>query len=94
MRSIIIPFPDEHFERKKQAPLSLLMIDTLVAACAKQKEKIIFGPSDIKGSFLALVTRGYIIRVNVMINHHTETLWQVTQEAVELLKGLGITVSC
>jgi len=80
MATKIIQFPHGHFERKKQPPLTSLMVVTLLGACAKQTAGILFGPSDIKGSFSSLITRGLIIR-KVTKNSITESLWQVTNEA-------------
>lgn len=90
MKSRIIDFPNAYFKRKKQVALTPLMIDTLLAACAKQKEKIPFGPIDIKRSFTALVNRGLIIRENVCINKDTKLLWQVSNEAILILRAIGI----
>ena len=93
MKSKIIDFPNAYFKRKRDLALTPLMIDTLLAACAKQKEKIPFGPCDIKRSFTALVNRGLIIRENVYINEDTESLWQVSNEAIQILKTMGIESS-
>jgi hypothetical protein len=90
----IIHFPHGHFERKKQPPLTSLMVVTLLAACAKQTAGIHFGPGDIKGSFTSLITRGLIIRKEVTKNYITESLWQVTGEAIAILNGTGRKVSC
>ncbi len=66
------------------------MIDTLLAACEKQKEKLPFGPADIKRSFVALVSRGLIIRREI----NKEYQWQVTKLAISMLKNLGVIVGC
>ncbi|HEV8083194.1 MAG TPA: hypothetical protein VGP55_08345 [Chitinophagaceae bacterium] len=94
MKSKLISFPDGHFERKKPHPLTSLMINTLLDACEKQKEGIRFGPTDIKGSLGVLITRGLIVRREVAINKHIESLWQVSPEAIEMLKVNGISVTC
>jgi hypothetical protein len=65
------------------------MIDTLLAACEKQQEKIPFGPSDIKRSFMALVNRGLITREEVNIRENKELQWQVSKQAISMLKTLG-----
>jgi hypothetical protein len=93
MPSKVIHFPKGYFTINKQQNLTPLMIDTLLAACEKQNENIPFGPADIKGSFSALVNRGLIIRKKVSL-HHTELVWQVTREALSMLKMLGIIVPC
>jgi hypothetical protein len=94
MTTKIISFSRGHFERKKkQPPLTSLMIVTLLAACAKQTGNIPFGPGDIKGSFTSLVTRGLIIRKEVTVNYITESLWQVTTEAIAILNIMGLKVS-
>ena len=94
MKAVIIPFPAEHFQRKKQRPLSKLMIDKLLAACAKEREGLFFGPQDIKGSLTSLINRGLIIRIEITIKGNTESIWHVTHEAIEMLKALGINVAC
>jgi hypothetical protein len=90
MKSKIIHLPYGYFIRNKQLNLTPLMIDTLLAACEKQKEKIPFGPSDIKRSFVALVSRGLITREEV----DKESQWQVTKLAISMLKNLGLIVAC
>ena len=90
MKSKIIHLPYGYFIRNKQLNLTPLMIDTLLAACEKQKEKIPFGPADIKRSFVALVSRGLITREEV----NKESQWQVTKLAISMLKNLGIIVAC
>jgi hypothetical protein len=93
MTTKIISFPRGHFQRKKQPPLSSLMIDALLRACKKQKEGTPFGPTDIKGSFTSLITRGLIVSKEITINEHTAS-WQVTTEAIAMLKAKGIEVPC
>ena len=66
------------------------MIDTLLAACEKQKENVPFGPADIKRSFVALVSRGLITGEEV----NKEPQWQVTKLAISMLKNLGVIVAC
>ena len=90
MKSKIIRLPYGYFVRNRQLNLTPLMIDTLLAACEKQKEKIPFGPADIKRSFVALVSRGLITREEV----DKESQWQVTKLAISMLKNLGIIVAC
>lgn len=70
------------------------MINTLLDACEKQHKGIPFGPNDIKGSIAALITRGLIINKEVSMNQNHETLWQVTNEAIEMLRTMGIKISC
>ena len=48
----------------------------------------------MKGPFARLIARGLIIRKEVTINEQTEPLWQVTTEAIAMLKAMGIEVSC
>ncbi len=90
MTTKIISFPHGYFERKKRPPLTSLMINTLLDACEKQKEGTRFGPTDIKGSLAVLITRGLIVRKVVTINEHTESLWQVTSEAIEMMSAMRI----
>jgi hypothetical protein len=90
MKSKIVHLPYGYFIRNKQLNLTPLMIDTLLAACEKQKEKIPFGPADIKRSFVALVSRGLITREEV----NKESQWQVTKLAISMLKNLGVIVAC
>ena len=94
MKSKIIHLPYGYFIRNKQLNLTPLMIDTLLAACEKQKEKVPFGPTDIKRSFIALVNRGLIIREELNIDGNKEVQWQVTKQAISMLKILGVIVAC
>jgi hypothetical protein len=94
MKSKIIHLPYGYFTKNKQHNLTPLMIDTLLAACEKQNENVPFGPADIKGSFSALVNRGLIIRKEAYRHQHKELLWQVTREAISMLRILGIIVAC
>jgi hypothetical protein len=94
MTTKIIEFPYEFLKRKNQPSLTPLMIDTLLAACQKQKEKIPYGPVDIKRSFMALINRGLIVRRPADTNEDMEQLWQVTAEAISMLRIKGIDVTC
>lgn len=76
--------------RKKDHRLSKLMIVALVEAYLKQKQNVPFGPADIKGSFNSLFNRNLIVREPVMVQGNTETWWQVTPEAINILKNLGV----
>ena len=93
MKALIIPFPAEHVQRKKQRPLSKLMIANLLAAYALERQGLFFGPQDIKGS-LSLINRGLIIRKEISMNGKPEAIWHVSYEAIEMLKALGIDVIC
>ncbi len=80
--------------RKKKDTLSRLMIVTLVEAIAKQNQGIPFGPVDIKGGSLgSLIKRGLVVRKEVSIKNHVQLLWQVTPEAIEILKDMGVDVN-
>ncbi len=70
------------------------MIASLINACVKQNVGMPFGQKEINGSFTSLVNRGLIARKKVTINGHTKVLWQVTNEAVEMLSLIGIEVAC
>jgi ABC-type uncharacterized transport system permease subunit len=94
MKALIIPFPAEHVQRKKQRPLSKLMIANLLAAYALERQGLFFGPQDIKGSLTSLINRGLIIRIEISLNGKTESIWHVSYEAIEMLKALGIDVIC
>ena len=80
--------------KKKNVPLSNIMIKTLVSACNKQSKKEAFGPKDIKGSFIPLINRGLINTEQKIVNGKTIITWHVTKSAVETLKDLGITINC
>jgi len=90
----VISFSEDEFPQHKQSPLSPSMVQTLLAACKKQHKDIPYGPADIKGSFIALVTRGLIIRKQITKNDRSELSWQVTSEAIQLLKNMGFEISC
>jgi hypothetical protein len=94
MKSKIICLPNGYFIRNRQLNLTPLMIDTLLVACEKQKEKVPFGPTDIKRSFMALVNRGLIIRETVAVHNNKEVQWQVTKLAISMPKNLGVIVAC
>ena len=94
MKPLIIPFPAERIKRKRQRPLSKLMIAKLVAAYALEKQVLFFGPQDIKGSLTSLINRGLIERIEITVNDKTESIWHVSYEAIEMLKGLGIDAIC
>lgn len=80
--------------KKKDIPLSNIMIKTLVSACNKQSKKEAFGPKDIKGSFIPLINRGLINTEQKTVNGETIITWYVTKSAVETLKNLGININC
>lgn len=94
VKSKIISIDVDHFTGiKKQRPLTPLMIAALLSACAKQKEGLGFGPSDIKGSLVSLINRGLITRKKVPL-HDENVSWEVTPEAVAMLKAIGIETAC
>ncbi|MDQ6903245.1 MAG: hypothetical protein M3139_09565 [Bacteroidota bacterium] len=86
--SKIIFFSPWHFQKHNPQKLNARMKLTLLAAWKKQNEGLPFGPSDIKGAFMALIKRGLIIRTDVIINNTTESSWQITKEAISLLKSM------
>jgi hypothetical protein len=94
MKALIIPFPEEFVYRKKQLPLSKLMIVNLLAAYALESQGVFFGPRDIKGSLTRLINRDLIIRKDILVNGKTKAIWHVSYEAIETLKDLGIDVVC
>jgi len=80
--------------KKKNLPLSNIMIKTLIAACGKQSKKEAFGPKDIKGSFIPLVNRGLINTAEKIIDGKTVITWYVTKSAIEILRNSGVNVTC
>ncbi len=76
--------------KKKEHRLSKLMIVALLEAYLKQQQNVPFGPVDINGSFNSLYNRDLIVRKPVMVKGNTETWWQVTPEAINILKNLGV----
>ena len=92
MRSKVNPSSGRNFGKGKYAPLTPKMIDALLEAIEKQKNKIPFGPSNIKGSLGVLISKGLIIREKITIEEQSESQWQVADEAITLLKELGINV--
>jgi len=89
---MIISFQDSYSGRNKQRPLSRLMISSLQLMCAKQKDHIPLNFEDGQGSFTTLVTRGLIISKDTIANGRKDTIRVVTEEAIGMLKRLGITV--
>lgn len=86
MKSKLVSFPAGHFATKKRSPLTPLMVVALIEAYAKQRKNIPFGPKDVNGSFMPLITRGLIIKRDTAIHEETKSSWQVTPEAIDLLK--------
>ncbi len=80
-------------KKYRKHTLSQLMIVALVEAAVKQNQGIPFGPADIKGgSFAPLIKKGLVVHKNVTIQNNVESLWQVTPEAINLLKAMGVDV--
>ncbi len=80
-------------QEKKKYILSRLMIVTLVEALAKQNQGIPFGPVDIKGgSFGSLIKRGLVVHKEVTVKNNIQSIWQVTPEAMEILKDMGVDI--
>jgi hypothetical protein len=94
MHALIIQFPTEHIYRKKQFLLSELMITKLITAYALEKQGLFFGPKDIKGSLTSLINRGLIVRIEILVNDKTQSIWHVSYEAIEMLKTLGLDAVC
>ena len=88
MDSKIVPF-----KQKEKPSLTRLMIVALVEATVKQNQGILFGPADIKGgSFTPLINRGLIVHKEVKTKNHSVSAWQVTPEAIDILKSMGVDV--
>ena len=82
-----------YLEKKKLQPLSKLMLVALVDAYSRQKHNIPFGPADIKdGSVAALISRGLIVNNLSEKNTDATVNWQVTTEAIEILKSIGVDI--
>jgi hypothetical protein len=75
---------------KKKSSLSKPMIVALVEACTRQQYGIPFGPADIGGSFSSLISRGLVVWKEVNVQSDRQCLWQVTSEAVEMLRKMGV----
>ena len=81
------------FKKYRKHTLSQLMIVALVEATVKQNRGMPFGPADIKGaSFAPLIKKGLVVHKNVTMLNNTESEWQVTPEAINLLKAMGVDV--
>jgi len=94
VKSKIVSINADHFTGiKRQRPLTPLMIAALLSACAKQKEGLSFGPSDIKGSLVSLINRGLVTRKEVTLRDGNVS-WEVTPEAIAMLKAIGIETAC
>ena len=92
MQTKIIPFTSIHFQKQKHPPLTPGMMYALLIAIQRQDRKIPFGFADIKGSLTTLITRGLIIRKKITSMGRRESQWQVTKEAIDKLKKLGLPV--
>jgi hypothetical protein len=94
MTTKIIPFPHTYFlKNKKQLPLSKPMIAALIRACSKQQAGIPFGQREVDGSFIPLINRRLIVRKKGS-NEGDSMSWQVTNEAILMLKTMGIKGAC
>jgi hypothetical protein len=82
----ILKFPHNHYKRKRKSPLSKLMIEALLSACADQNKGIPFGPIDNNRSFSALIERGLITKKKLS--------WHVTKEAYDILTNMGFEIPC
>ncbi len=88
MDSKVISLP-----KTKKYSLTRLMIVALVEATVKQKQGIPFGPADIKGaSFAPLIKKGLIVHKEVKTKNDAQSSWEVTPEAVRILKDMGADV--
>jgi hypothetical protein len=90
--AMLISFPDSHFLRKKQRPLSQLMIASLLILCSKQKNCIRFDSRDIKSSFTTLINRGFIVSKEITQDGEKELIWEVTEEAIQMLQKTGSVI--
>ena len=90
----LLSFPKDHFKKTTERPLTLLMIQTLKAACVKQSKGILFGPQDIKGSVIALITRGLIANHTVERHGKKRQAWYVTPQAIRMLADVDIKLLC
>ncbi len=78
---------------KKKPLLSRLMMVTLIEAFTKQNKGIPFGPVDIRGgSFSALISRELVEYKKVTIKNHTQSLWQITPQGINILRTMGVNV--
>jgi hypothetical protein len=79
---------------KKEKPLlTRLMIVTLIEAYTRQSRGIPFGPVDIRGgSFTGLIERELVAYKSLTIRNDTQSLWQVTQKGIDILRMMGIDV--
>jgi len=91
---ILLSFPKDHFKKSQQRPLTPLMIRTLLVACDKQNKEISFGPQDIKGSVMTLISRGLIASHSVTRQGKTHETWYVTPQAISMLTAIGLKVLC
>jgi hypothetical protein len=95
MSSKIISLPHVHFLKpKKQPPLSKKMIEALQRACSKQHAGIPFGQAEIDGSFLPLINRGLLKVTPKNKSTVNKPVWQVSEEAIDMLRSLGIKIEC
>lgn len=90
----LLSFPEDHFKKNNQRPLTPLMIRTLLKACDKQSNNISFGPKDIKGSVMTLINRGLIASHSVIQQGRTQETWYVTPQAKNMLAAIGLKVLC
>lgn len=76
------------------SPLTTLMIKTLKAACAKQKNNEPFGQEDLDGSFMALLKREFIDCNTSKLPGVEKVIWFVTPAGIKALEKAGIKDAC
>jgi hypothetical protein len=89
----IIPF-GKPLGKINQAPMSQPMLASLMLAYARQKKNIPINEDSINGSFSALIARGFVSLEQVTTMGYTESVWQVSNEAIDLLKDYGYNIEC
>jgi hypothetical protein len=89
-----LSFPKNYFQKNTERPLTPAMIRTLKLACDKQKNGILFGPQDIKGSSITLIRRGLIASHNIKHDGNIKQTWFVTKHAINMLTDIGIKILC
>ncbi len=70
------------------------MIQTLKDACDKQSKGVFFGPQDLKGSCITLISRGLIASHTVERRGKSRDAWYVTPLAIAMLADAEIKLLC
>lgn len=86
--------PIDSIKKRKESPLTPLMIETLTLAFKKQHRNETIGQVELNGSFTVLVKRGMIDCKQFVLAGKHEVLWYVTKRGIQALREIDINLAC